>query len=136
MGLMWRYAEACGNPLWKGMTWAMVPALGSATCACTWHFFYNSPDLEFLVALQVRYLARQYKLQGSTNDSNTGTLHQTVYCALWVWRLGLGRIPGQLVAKRERAVQYTVHHDKVQQRPGYSPHTRMHAYWAAQHLVG
>ena len=20
--------------------------------ACTWHFFYNSPDLEFLVALQ------------------------------------------------------------------------------------
>lgn len=34
------------------MTWAMLPALGSAMSACTWHFFYNSPDLEFLVALQ------------------------------------------------------------------------------------
>lgn len=52
MGLMWRYAEASGNPRWKGMTWGMLPCLGSAMCACTWHFFYNSPDLEFLVTLQ------------------------------------------------------------------------------------
>lgn len=34
------------------MTWGMLPALGSAMAACTWHLFYNSPDLEFLVALQ------------------------------------------------------------------------------------
>ena len=28
------------------MAWGMLPCLGSAMCACTWHFFYNSPDLE------------------------------------------------------------------------------------------
>ncbi|GLI70041.1 hypothetical protein VaNZ11_014780, partial [Volvox africanus] len=52
MGLMWKYAEASGNPRWKGMAWGMVPSLGSAMAACTWHFFYNSPDLEFLVVVQ------------------------------------------------------------------------------------
>uniref|UniRef100_A0A383VL26 Ycf49-like protein n=2 Tax=Tetradesmus obliquus TaxID=3088 RepID=A0A383VL26_TETOB len=52
MALMWKYAEVSGNPRWKGMTWAMMPCLGSAMAACTWHFFYNSPDLDFLVALQ------------------------------------------------------------------------------------
>jgi hypothetical protein len=52
MRLMWQYAEVSGNPRWKGMTWGMMPALGSAMAACTWHFFYNSPDLDFLVALQ------------------------------------------------------------------------------------
>lgn len=35
-----------GNPRWKGMAWGMMPCLGSAMCACTWHLFYNSPDLE------------------------------------------------------------------------------------------
>jgi hypothetical protein len=38
-----------GNPRWKGMAWGMLPCLGSAMCACTWHLFYNSEDL------QVRY---------------------------------------------------------------------------------
>jgi hypothetical protein len=52
MGLMWRYGEVSGNPRWKGMTWGMLPCLGSAMCACTWHFFYNAPELEFLVTLQ------------------------------------------------------------------------------------
>jgi hypothetical protein len=28
------------------MAWGMLPSLGSAMCACTWHFFYNSPDLQ------------------------------------------------------------------------------------------
>ena len=28
------------------MAWGMLPCLGSAMCACTWHFFYNSPDLQ------------------------------------------------------------------------------------------
>ncbi len=45
----WQYAEATGNEKWKGMSWGMLPSLVSAMCACTWHFFYNSPDLEFLV---------------------------------------------------------------------------------------
>jgi hypothetical protein len=53
MNLVWQYAEATGNPRWKGLTWGMLPSLGSAMCACTWHFFYNSPSLEFLVGLQV-----------------------------------------------------------------------------------
>lgn len=52
MGLMWRYGQVSGNPRWKGMTWGMLPCLGSAMCACTWHFFYNAPELEFLVTLQ------------------------------------------------------------------------------------
>ncbi|GBF92852.1 ycf49 [Raphidocelis subcapitata] len=52
IGLFWRYAEVSGNPRWKGMSWAMLPALGSAMSACTWHFFYNSPDLDFMVAMQ------------------------------------------------------------------------------------
>lgn len=42
----WRYGEVSGNPRWKGMAWGMMPSLGSAMCACTWHLFYNSPDLE------------------------------------------------------------------------------------------
>jgi len=52
MYLMWKYGEVSGNPRWKGMAWGMVPCLGSAMCACTWHFFYNSSDVQFLVALQ------------------------------------------------------------------------------------
>lgn len=30
----------------------MLPCLGSAMCACTWHFFYNAPELDFLVTTQ------------------------------------------------------------------------------------
>ncbi|KAK9807762.1 hypothetical protein WJX72_008503 [[Myrmecia] bisecta] len=52
MGLMWRYAEVTGNPRWKGMTWGMMPLLGGAMSACTYHFFYNATELDFLVAVQ------------------------------------------------------------------------------------
>ena len=52
MRLIWQYAEVSGNERWKGMSWGMLPCLGSAMCACTWHFFYNATELEFLVALQ------------------------------------------------------------------------------------
>ena len=31
----------------------MMPLLGGAMAACTYHFFYNSPSLDSLVALQV-----------------------------------------------------------------------------------
>lgn len=41
-----------GNAKWKGLTWGMMPLLGGALCACTYHFFYNSSDLDFLVAVQ------------------------------------------------------------------------------------
>jgi hypothetical protein len=46
MGLMWKLAEATGNERWKGMAWGMLPSLGGAMTACTWHFFYNAPELE------------------------------------------------------------------------------------------
>lgn len=52
MRLMWTYGDVSGNPRWKGMTWGMLPCLGSAMCACTWHFFYNAQEVEFLVVLQ------------------------------------------------------------------------------------
>lgn len=41
-----------GNEKWKGLTWGMLPLLGGAMAACTYHFFYNPPELDILVALQ------------------------------------------------------------------------------------
>ncbi|CAN6579300.1 hypothetical protein C1H46_013551 [Malus baccata] len=52
MALVWQYGEKSGFESWKGLSWGMVPLLGGALCACTWHFFYNSESLEVLVALQ------------------------------------------------------------------------------------
>lgn len=52
MGLVWQYADVCGNPKWKGLTWGMLPLHTSGICACTYHFFYNSPSMEWMVALQ------------------------------------------------------------------------------------
>ncbi|KAK6947675.1 hypothetical protein RJ641_001148 [Dillenia turbinata] len=52
MVLVWQYGEKSGYDSWKGLSWGMVPLLGGAFCACTWHFFYNSESLEVLVALQ------------------------------------------------------------------------------------
>ncbi|KAG0453013.1 hypothetical protein HPP92_025677 [Vanilla planifolia] len=52
MALVWEYGEKSGFEAWKGLSWGMVPLLGGAMCACTWHFFYNSEALEVLVALQ------------------------------------------------------------------------------------
>ncbi|CAL9073839.1 unnamed protein product [Musa textilis] len=52
MALVWQYGEKSGFQTWKGLTWGMVPLLGGALCACTWHFFYNAESLEILVALQ------------------------------------------------------------------------------------
>jgi hypothetical protein len=50
--LIWLYAEASGNLAWRQLSFGMLPALVSAMCACTWHFFDNSLDLEWLVTLQ------------------------------------------------------------------------------------
>ncbi|XP_031497135.1 uncharacterized protein LOC116262153 [Nymphaea colorata] len=52
MALVWEYGEKSGFESWKGLSWGMVPLLGGALCACTWHFFYNSESLDVLVALQ------------------------------------------------------------------------------------
>ncbi|KAL3818152.1 hypothetical protein ACJIZ3_004057 [Penstemon smallii] len=52
MALVWQYGEKSGLESWKGLSWGMVPLLGGALCACTWHFFYNAESLEVLVAIQ------------------------------------------------------------------------------------
>ncbi|MEM8637968.1 MAG: DUF2499 domain-containing protein [Cyanobacteria bacterium P01_G01_bin.54] len=50
--LIWRYGDVTGNRAWRWVSWAMLPALVSAMCACTWHFFDNATDLAWLVTLQ------------------------------------------------------------------------------------
>ncbi|KAH9316928.1 hypothetical protein KI387_018697, partial [Taxus chinensis] len=46
MALVWQYGNKPGYQAWKGLSWGMVPLLGGALCACTWHFFYNAESLE------------------------------------------------------------------------------------------
>jgi hypothetical protein len=41
-----------GEGGWRWLALAMVPALGSAMAACTWHLFDNAPALNGLVVLQ------------------------------------------------------------------------------------
>ncbi|MDF5725034.1 MAG: DUF2499 domain-containing protein [Rhizonema sp. PD37] len=50
--LIWNYGEATGNRAWRGLSFAMLPALVSAMCACTWHYFDNAESLEWVVTLQ------------------------------------------------------------------------------------
>jgi len=52
MWLIWQYGEITGNHYWWGLSFGMLPALVSAMCACTWHFFDNSLDLEWLDLLE------------------------------------------------------------------------------------
>jgi hypothetical protein len=40
------------EPAWNWLALAMLPALVSAMCACTWHLYDNSPSLYGLVVLQ------------------------------------------------------------------------------------
>lgn len=37
---------------WRSMAWSMMPSLAAAMAACTWHFYYNAPQLEVLVVVQ------------------------------------------------------------------------------------
>jgi hypothetical protein len=50
--LVWTYGEVTKNPAWRVLAWGMIPALVSAMCACTWHFFDNLESLQWLVTLQ------------------------------------------------------------------------------------
>jgi hypothetical protein len=50
--LIWIYAKLSQNMAWRGLAIAMFPALVSAMCACTWHFFDNAGSLEWLVTVQ------------------------------------------------------------------------------------
>ena len=49
---IWLYAEASGYLAWRWLSFGMLPALVSAMCACTWHFFDNSAALSWLVIVQ------------------------------------------------------------------------------------
>lgn len=52
IGLIWTYAQVSQNPTWRLLSLAMLPALLSAFCVCTWHFFDNDPSLEWLGMVQ------------------------------------------------------------------------------------
>jgi hypothetical protein len=41
-----------GEPGWRWLALAMLPALVSAMAACTWHLYDNPPALQGLVVLQ------------------------------------------------------------------------------------
>ena len=71
--LVWSYAES--EPKyrpWRALAWGMLPALCSAFCAVTWHFFENAPALEWLVTIQAA----------------TTVLGNCTLClaAWWIWR--------------------------------------------------
>ncbi|NMF64694.1 DUF2499 domain-containing protein [Brasilonema octagenarum] len=70
--LIWKYGEVTGNRTWWGLSFAMLPALVSAMCACTWHYFDNPESLEWLVTLQASMtLLGNYTLGAA---------------AVWIWR--------------------------------------------------
>lgn len=50
--LIWTYGEVTKNRAWYALSIGMLPALVSAMCACTWHYFDNPKSLEWLVTLQ------------------------------------------------------------------------------------
>lgn len=49
---IWTYGEVSRNRAWWALSFAMLPALVSAMCACTWHFFDNAESLKWLVTMQ------------------------------------------------------------------------------------
>ena len=51
-GLVNQYAEYTSNPKWRYLAYAMLPLHASGVAGATYHFFFNSPDVSFLVALQ------------------------------------------------------------------------------------
>ena len=52
MGLVWEFAKTTKCEQYKGLTFGMLPLHASGICACTYHFFYNDPSLQFLVTSQ------------------------------------------------------------------------------------
>ena len=46
------WGERRREPEWRWLALAMLPALASALCACTWHVFDNAQGLHWLVTLQ------------------------------------------------------------------------------------
>lgn len=82
--LIWTYGEVSQNRAWRALSLAMLPALVSAMCACTWHFFDNVESLEWLVTLQAALTV----------------VGNVTLCAAgwWIWRSASGR--GERAKKR------------------------------------
>jgi hypothetical protein len=70
--LIWTYGELTNNRTWWALSLAMLPALVSAMCACTWHYFDNAESLEWLVTLQATMTL-------------VGNLTMLA-AAVWIWR--------------------------------------------------
>ncbi|MCX7594757.1 MAG: DUF2499 domain-containing protein [Fischerella sp.] len=69
---IWKYGEVTSNRAWWTLSVAMLPALVSAMCACTWHYFDNAKSLEWLVTLQA---------------AMTVVGNCTLWiAAIWIWR--------------------------------------------------
>jgi len=49
--LVVKFAEV-KDPVYIRLAYGMLPLHASSLCACTYHFFYNAPELESLVTLQ------------------------------------------------------------------------------------
>jgi hypothetical protein len=69
---IWTYSEVSGDRAWRSLSFGMLPALISAMCACTWHFFDNPESLDWLVTLQ----------------ASTTVLGNITLCLAgwWIWR--------------------------------------------------
>ena len=52
MAAVVRLGRRRGEPGWRWLALAMLPALVSAMCACTWHLYDNAASLKGLVVLQ------------------------------------------------------------------------------------
>ena len=52
MAAVQRLARVRGEGAWRWLALAMLPALVSAMCACTWHLFDNPEELRGLVVVQ------------------------------------------------------------------------------------
>ncbi|MCU0566272.1 MAG: DUF2499 domain-containing protein [Oculatellaceae cyanobacterium Prado106] len=77
--MIWTYSEATQNPAWRSLSFAMLPALISAMCACTWHFFDNDLSLTWLVTVQAATtLIGNFTLCGA---------------AWWIWRSTQAKTP-------------------------------------------
>jgi hypothetical protein len=89
--LIWTYGEVSHNRTWRALSIAMLPALISAMCACTWHYFDNPPSLEWLVTLQAAMTA-----------FGNFTL---LIAAWWIWRSSQSRDSSQNVSTNAGSAQ-------------------------------
>ncbi|CAM9598999.1 unnamed protein product [Ectocarpus sp. 8 AP-2014] len=89
MAYVWRFADVSGLKEWKGLTWGMLPLHTSGLIACTYHIFYNAPELISLVAMQA----------GLTCFGNA-----TMAFATWrIWQAGKQEWRGDEVEEAEAA---------------------------------